>query len=199
MGHEEWRWASLVGLALVVASVGPYLIAWTVAPEGAHFTGLVLNPQDGNSYIAKMRQGLFGSWSFHLPYTSEPHDGAPVYLFYLFLGHVARWTGLPLIAVYHAARVLGGAAMLVMVYVLATRATEDIHERRMMFLLAALGSGLGWLVVFFGYRTTDLWVPEAFPVYSLLANAHFPTAMALMVGIAYCVLRIVAGEGSAWL
>lgn len=199
VGHEEWRWASLVGLALVVASVGPYLIAWIVTPEGAHFTGLILNPQDGNSYIAKMRQGLFGSWSFHLPYTSEPHDGAPVYLFYLFLGHVARWTGLPLILLYHAARVLGGLAMLLALYALASWLGEEVAERRVALLLAALGSGLGWLVAFLGHESSDLWVPEAFPAYALLANAHFPLAMALMVWIADCGLRIAHGPNSHWL
>jgi hypothetical protein len=187
---EEWRWVVVVTLALVFATSLPYVAAWITTPEGQHFTGLVFNPQDGNSYIAKMRQGLEGSWVFRLPYTPERQDGAPVYLFYLFLGHVARWTRLPLIALYHAARVIGGAAMLVTLYVLAARLSDDPDDRRAMFLLVALGSGLGWLVVFFGYQSADLWVPEAFPVYALLANAHFPLAMGLMVLIADCGLRI---------
>jgi hypothetical protein len=42
-------------------------------------------------------------------------------------------------------------------------------------------------------------VPEAFPVYALLANAHFPLSMALMAGIAYCVLRVVADGAGTWL
>ena len=154
--RKEWRWVVLATLLLVVASSLPYLIAWATTPEGSHFTGLLFNPQDGNSYIAKMRQGLEGSWLFRLPYTPESQDGAPVNLIFLFLGHVARWIGLPLIVVYHLARAFGGAAMLVMLYVLASRVTDDLYERRAMFLLAALGSGLGWLVVFFGYRSVDL-------------------------------------------
>ena len=88
--------------------------------------------------------------------------------------------------------------MLVMVYALAARITEDVHERRAMLWFAALGSGLGWLVVFLGYRSADLWVPEAFPMYALLANAHFPLSMGLMAGIACCVLRIADSEGRAW-
>jgi len=190
VNRREWRWVVLVTLALVTASGLPYLIAWAVMPESAHFTGLIFNPQDGNSYIAKMRQGLAGSWSFRLPYTPEPHDGAPVYLFYLWLGHVARRMGLPLIVVYHTARMLGGAAMLLALYALASRLSDDVGERRTMFLLAALGSGLGWLVGTLGVMTSDLWVQEAFPAYALLANAHFPLAMGLMVGIADCGLWI---------
>ncbi len=185
---------AIVVLVLVLASSLPYVIAWMAVPEGQHFTGLIFNPQDGNSYIAKMRQGLEGSWMFRLPYTPGRQDGAPVYLFYLFLGHVARWTCLPLIALYHATRMIGGAAMLVAIYVLAAHVSDDLGERRAMFLLAALGSGLGWLVVFFGYQSADLWVPEAFPVYALLANAHFPLAMGLMVLIADCGLAIAGSK-----
>ncbi|RLC61738.1 MAG: hypothetical protein DRI80_08005, partial [Chloroflexota bacterium] len=125
MNRREWRWVALVTLALVAASNLPYLIAWAVTPDGAHFTGLIFNPQDGNSYMAKMRQGLTGSWLFRLPYTPEPHNGAPVYVFYLALGHAARWTGLPLIVVYHAARMAGGVAMLLAFYGLASRLSDD--------------------------------------------------------------------------
>jgi len=192
---REWRWVAWATLALVIASSLPYLIAWAATPEGARFTGLLFNPQDGNSYIAKMRQGLAGSWRFRLPYTPEPHDGAPVYLFYLLLGQAARWAGLPLILVYHGARVVGGAAMLLAFYALAARLSDEVGERRVMFLLTALGSGFGWLAGPLGLMIADLWIPEAFPSYALLANAHFPLAMGLMAGIACCVLRVWdAGE-----
>jgi hypothetical protein len=195
---SEWRWVTRVTLALVIVSSLPYLVAWGVTPEGAHFTGLVLNPQDGNSYIAKMRQGLAGSWMFRLPYTPEQHDGAPVYLFYLFWGHVARWTGLPIIVAYHGVRIVGGALMLLAFYALISRLSDDVGERRIMFALTALGSGLGWLVGLFGPVTADLWVPEAFPVYALLANAHFPLAMALMAGAACGGLSVVERGGGRW-
>ena len=35
-----------------------------------------------------------------------------------------------------------------------------------------------------GAATADLWVPEAFPAYSFLANAHFPLAIGLMCFVA---------------
>jgi hypothetical protein len=46
--------------------------------------------------------------------------------------------------------------------------------------------------------TSDLWVPEAFPAYALLANAHFPLAMGLMVGLADLGLRIVIADGGKY-
>ncbi len=194
MDYKEWRWVALMTLALLIISSLPYLVAWAVRPEGTHFTGLVFNFTDGHSYIAKMRQGFVGSWSFRLPYTPEPHDGAPVFLFHLFWGHVARWIDLPLTLVYQGVRVMGGVVMLLALYALASRLSDDVGERRIMFMLAALGSGLGWLVGLLGTATSDLLVPEAFPVYALFVNAHFPLAMGLMAGIANCGLRIVTGE-----
>lgn len=193
--RSEWRWAAGAALALAVASTLPYLVAWATTPSGARFTGLLFNPQDANSYIAKMRQGFDGSWRFWLPYTPEPQEGAPVYLFYLFLGHAARWMGLPLIAVYHAARLAGGVAMTAALYALAAHLSGDVGERRAMCLLAALGAGVGWLLTPLGRMTPDLWVPEAFPVYALLANAHFPLAIGLMAAMGVCGLRIAARAG----
>jgi hypothetical protein len=194
VNRREWRWLAWTGLALMLASNLPYLVAWAATPRDATFTGLIFNPQDGHSYIAKMRQGLEGSWRFHLPYTPERHDGVAVYLFHLLLGHIARWTGLSIVGIYHAARILSGGAMLVAIYALTSYLSRNSRERGTMFLLTSLGSGLGWLVGASGTETADLWVPEAFPFYSLMANAHFPLAIGLMVGIVMCGLYILEAE-----
>ncbi|MGD2143185.1 MAG: hypothetical protein PVF54_01765, partial [Anaerolineae bacterium] len=206
VNRREWRWLAWACVALLIAGSLPYLIAWVAAPDQTHFTGLVFNPQDGNSYLAKMRQGFNGSWRFHLAFTPEPGSGAPIFLFHLWLGHVARWTNLPLVAVYHGARILGGAATLTPIYALASNLSDRREERGTMFLLTSLGSGLGWLLGPIGAGTADLWVPEAFPAYSLMANAHFPLAIGLMAVIALCGLRIVDAErraegpgGTEWL
>ncbi|HIE37960.1 MAG TPA: hypothetical protein EYH30_06140 [Anaerolineales bacterium] len=183
--RREWRWAVGVALGVLAASWLPYLIAWTAAPPGTHFTGLVYNPLDGHTYIAKMRLGADGSWLFHLTYTPEPQRGAPIYLFYLLLGHLARWTNLPLLAVYHGARTVGGLALLLGLYRLTAHLTDRVDRRRLLFLLAALGAGLGWLAGPLGRETPDLWVAEAFPFVALLTNAHFPTALALMAWSAH--------------
>ncbi len=190
MNRREITWLAWTGLALMVLATLPYLVAWAATPDGAHFTGLVFNPQDGHSYLAKMRQGYQGAWRFQLPYTPERSPGAYLFLFHLWLGHFARWTRLPLIGVYHGARILGGIAMLAGIYTLAAHLNPHRQGRATMFLLTSLGSGFGWLAGAAGLQTADLWVPEAFPSYSLMANAHFPLAIALMTGIAVCGLRI---------
>lgn len=217
MERTERRWILLVVLAVAVASCLPYLIAWAAAPAGTRFTGLILNPQDGHSYLAKMRQGYAGSWHFRLPYTPETHTGGVIYVFYLLLGHLARVSGLSLIVVFHVARLLGGVTMLLVLYGLARRfssasiprAGEAISiseasargERRTMFWLATFGAGLGWLMGGLGVTTADLWVPEAFPWYALLVNAHFPLAIGLMATIVVCALELGGrnrGAGAQW-
>jgi hypothetical protein len=190
---KEWRWALAWALVIVAVSCLPYLVAWIATPAGYRFGGILVNPLDGNSYLAKMRQGWAGSWQFHLTYTPEPHAGAYVYLFYLGLGHLARWTGLPLLAVYHGARVLTGLVLLLMVYAFAAHLTGDLRERRLAFALAGTTAGLGWLGAALGTSPIDLSVPEAFAFFSLLTNPHFPLVLALMLAVVMGVVWPAAG------
>jgi hypothetical protein len=190
---KEWRWALAWALTIVAVSCLPYLVAWIATPPGYQFGGILVNPLDGNSYLAKMRQGWAGAWQFHLTYTPEPHDGADIFLFYLGLGHLARWTGLPLLLVYHGARVLAGLALLLTIYAFAAHLTGDLRERRLVAALASTAAGLGWLGAALGTSPIDLSVPEAFAFFSLLTNPHFPLALALMLAVVMEVVWPAAG------
>ena len=188
--HREWRWVVLVALTLVVVSSLPYLLAWALRPEEMHFTGLLVNPWDGHSYITKMRQGLDGNLRFRLAFTPEPQEGAYLFLLHIALGYVARWTGLPLIAVYHGSRMLAGAILLLTSYrFILLFGGEGRTQRRLAFLLLGISSGFGWLAVLAGYRSSDLWVPEAFVFYAILDTLHFPLAIALMMVILMALAR----------
>ncbi len=187
--RKEWRWALTWASVMVALTCLPYLYAWQAAPEGLAFGGLLTNPLDGNSYLAKMHQGFRGEWHFHLPFTPEPHDGALIFTYYLTLGRLARLLGLSLPLVYHLARAVNGLLLLLVVYWFFARLERDLWTRRAAFLLAALSSGLGWLAALLGLFTLDLWVPEAFTFYAVLANPHFPLAMALMLVIIGLVVR----------
>jgi hypothetical protein len=159
----------------------PYLAAQSQSNEERIFGGFLLNPIDGNSYLAKMRQGYEGSWLFKLPYTSNPGSGAPLNLYYLFLGHVARWFRLPLIFVFHLARITGAFLLALAVYRLMKALFSQPSARFLAFTLALFGSGMGWLAAAFGVFTSDFWVAEAYPFLTGFTNAHFPLGMALQV------------------
>ncbi len=194
MSRKVCLWS--VTLVLLACSSLPYLVAWAATPENAHFTGLLVNPFDGHSYIAKMRQGLDGSFRFRLAFTPEPQTGAYLFLLHLALGHLARWTRLPLIAVYHAARLLTSATLLVTVNRFILSLGGERAQRRLALLLSAVSSGLGWLVALLGYRSADLWVPEAFVFYSIMDTLHFPLAIALMLVVLMALAR--PGRQPSW-
>ena len=182
ISRAEHRW--LMGVSAVVLALAslPYLFGALAAGPDRVFTGLQVNPLDGASYLAKMQLGLRGEWLFHLLFTPERSDGGLLFTYFIALGHVARLTGLPLIIVFHAARLLGGLALLWMIYEFIARVSHSVDLRRRMWWMVALSSGMGWLAALVGYgSSSDLTIPESNTFFSLIANAHFGLAMALML------------------
>jgi hypothetical protein len=193
------QWPLAWGTATLALGSLPYLTVWLLTPPGFTFSGLLVHPADGFSYLAKMREGWEGAWLFTLPYGTETHQPAPIYLFFLLLGHIARWTGLPLIAVYHAARVPGGALLLIAFWDLLGLFCPSDDGRRLAFALGCLGAGLGWLALPFGVLTPDLTVPEGSIFFSLLANPHFPVALAGFAGSVSCSIRALERDSFRWM
>ena len=174
-------YAVLISLVVLGLVFSPYIIGFQSGGESYVFSGFLLNPLDGNSYLAKMYQGWDGNWRFHLPFTAEPGEGAYLFLFYLGLGHLARVVDLPLVVVYHLARGMGAVFLLVSMWAFFGQLFQDERSRRLAFALASLGSGMGWLLVPFGAFTSDFWVAETYPFLSMYANPHFPIGLALVL------------------
>lgn len=191
----EKRWAVRWGLLVVALTCLPYLLAWQLAPEDTQYTGLLVNPLDGESYYAKMQQGARGDWLFHLTYTPEPHEGALIFVFYLAAGHLARAISLPIPLVYHLARAAAGLFLLLVAYRFIARFFVRLPARRAAFLLLAFSAGFGWLLAPFGVMLADLWVAEGFTFLSILANPHFPLVIALMLLLFLTILDL--GDGTA--
>jgi hypothetical protein len=189
--RTEWILVCFVSAGVALLTLVPYLIAARLVPQGTVFSGFLLNPVDGYSYLAKMRQGMDGAWSFTLPYTGVAGARASVFIFYLALGHLAGWLGAPLLGVYQAARVVGGFAMYMAAYWFLEAILSDRRARWIAFSFVLLGSGLGWMAAVFGLQTSDLLVPESIPFVTGFTNAHFPMALAMVAVGA----RLVYGEG----
>jgi hypothetical protein len=190
--RTEWVWVAAASVLVAAFSSLPYLVAYGVRDHV--FTGILINPVDGNSYLAKMAEGWRGEWLFTLPYTADPGPGALIFAYYLFLGHLARWTGASLDLIYHLARVAGGLALLPAAYAFVARFFFAGRWRMGVWLLFVLGSGLGWLGVLFDAFTSDLWVAEAIPFLAIFSNAHFALALALQLWIFLCALPGLAPE-----
>ncbi len=161
---------------------GPYFLADYLARGEVIFNGFLLNPIDGYTYLAKMQQGWDGAWKFVLPYTASPGEGAFLFLFYLFLGHIARWSGLPTLEVFHIVRVCASIWLLINLWNLCRTIFKDnLRIGKFAVLWVVLGSGLGWVAGLFGAFTADFWVAEAYPFLSMYSNPHFPFGLAILV------------------
>jgi hypothetical protein len=193
IASSERRW--LIGaalIALLIASL-PYLFGALSAGPDRVFTGLQVNPLDGLSYLAKMRLGYEGDWLFRLLFTPEQGQGVFLFTYFVALGHLARVLGLPLIAVFHAARLIGGFVLLWMIYELIARVTDTVDLRRRAWWIVALSSGVGWLAALLGHGdSADMTIPEANTFYMLIANAHFALAAAIMIAMFLLILEMRA-------
>lgn len=182
----------LVGLGVLIVTMLPYWLAARGAGPDLVFGGLLFNPQDGNSYLAKMMIGWRGEWQYTFPFTAEPGHGAYLFLLYIFLGHVARLLGLGLALTFHLARLVGVLALLFSLYRFFQVFLAEPAQQRLAFCLAALGSGFGWLAFLTGAFTTDFWVAEAYPFLSMYGPPHFSLGLALLLA-----LLIPGGEARA--
>jgi len=179
--NYELRWAAGLALLAVVITTLPFLVAPALLETGSTFNGFLINPADGLSYLAKMRQGADLVFEFRLPYAPEPGPGVLLFVYQLILGGISRVVGLPQILTYHAARVLGAFAMFASSYLFFARTLPTVRAKWAAFMLTLFGSGVGWIALPMGLLPIDLWVPEAIPFLSAYANAHFPLATAALI------------------
>lgn len=186
---DEWRWAIILASLLVLLAFTP--LVW-IAVSGTNdwqFMGTLHNYQDGGTYLSKMMQGAAGNWLLHFWHTPEPHHGAFIQVVYPLLGQIAGVTALSPLLLFHVVRVGASLFMYLALYHLGASIWQKVRTRRIFFIFAALGSGLGWLAAplfdSFGIRFgepgfPDLQVPEAYPLYSSFMNVHFPLALACL-------------------
>src|SRR5262249_49478268 len=188
----EWRWAIIFSGLLLATTLLPY--GWAFASNAPSdnwaFMGILVNPKDEASYLAKINEGAQGSWIFTLPYTGETQTGVAIHEFYLLLGHIARLTGLSSLLMFHISRLVTGFFMYLSFYYLGSVIWPRLRPRRLFFSLLAVGSGLGWLYLVLAGRSsgiaafqdlpTDLSIPESIPLFATFVNPHFPLAIALV-------------------
>jgi hypothetical protein len=185
--QPEWGWATAFTVAVMALTTVPYLVAAAGQNANWRFGGFLLAVEDGNSYVAKMSEGAHGAWLFTLPYSTEPQRGVLVYGFYLLLGRLAGPDHDAQVIVYHAARIVFGAALLLTSYLLLAEFLPRVSQRRLGLLLVALGGGLGWLVALLfpasllGSLPVDMISPEAFSYLVLFGFPHLAAARCLFL------------------
>jgi hypothetical protein len=92
--------------------LSPWLVQLILCPANQIPTGLLLGGEDYWTFLVKMEWGRLGHWSYTNQLTPEATGPAPIYLFYLFLGYISKWTGISILWVFHAVRSIMGAVFL---------------------------------------------------------------------------------------
>jgi hypothetical protein len=183
--------AGLVMLATVI----PYLVGYLSQGDDWEFGGFLFGVDDGYSYLAKMRIGARGDWLFTLRYTSEPHDGALLFLPYILLGKFttlfvsADSPDLPtaMAIMFHATRIVCGFALMLVSYRFVAVFLHRPGSRMLALALITLGGGFGWLLSLiglgklFGSLPVDFYVPEGYSFLILFGLPHLALARSAML------------------
>lgn len=200
----DWLEPALLALLLVAVLYLPYLLAYQTARPGTVFTGLIMNAEDSQSYFAKMLQGYDGAWSYRIPFTPEAHEPAFVGGFYLALGHVARLAGLSLEGIWHVSRGVAGFGLFLAAYAFIAASLPGRGERRLAYLLALFGSGLGWLLFLLGQPywldtfPVDFRMPEAHLFFTALTFPHVAVGSLLLLLSFRWLARALALDAPSW-
>ena len=189
MTSKERRWVILFSLFVVVITTVPYLIGYFRQGSDWRYTGFIFGVEDGNSYIAKMLTGAFGSWLFKTPYTAYPQAGFLAFLPYILLGKLTSAPGQheQLVALFQIFRWVGIFLFVMASYDFVTLFIKEIRHRQLAVAIICLGGGLGWLSVL-GLRwlwkdglPLEFYSPESFGFLSLYGVPHLAVGRALLL------------------
>jgi hypothetical protein len=205
MRLSEWLWVlGVSGLVLFLSSI-PYLVAYQAQTPDRVFNGAVFDRQDYAVHLATMQLGARGEWAYHFLFTHESHPAAYVKLGYIALGHLAPVLGLDMAACYHLARIFFGFTACLAIYLLFSMVFMEISWRRVGFLLAILGSGMGWLQLLLGWlpqpdiSPIDFWLVDGYVFFSMLTFPHFAAVLTLIIGMILTFLVYLKRQSLWWI
>ncbi|MBN2303159.1 MAG: hypothetical protein JXQ72_01700 [Anaerolineae bacterium] len=201
VSRDEWWRVSLFAGALMLVLTLPYVIGWLSASGGWEFGGFLFGADDGYSYLAKMRLGARGDWLFTIRYTSEPHDGALLFLPYILLGQITglfvdgQSPDLPtaLAVAFHIAQVIFGFTLILVSYRFVAVFLKRPASRMLVLVLIALGGGFGWLlgIIGTGSLPVDFYVPEGYSFLILFGLPHLSLARTAMLAGFLLLFRVL--------
>ncbi len=111
---------------LFVACALPSLIGYFSSDSDQRYSGVVFNPIDGYTYLAKMQIGRSGEWLFTLPFTAQAGAGRLLYPFYIVAGQVMNKIGLSLSVGFNLLRLISYGLLILML----TRLAEHIFPKK---------------------------------------------------------------------
>jgi hypothetical protein len=200
-GHissNEWRWVIFVSSALVLIAFLPFLwVLFSGSASDLQFMGGLHAFAEVASKLSKVTQGAQGQWLVQYLHTPEPHGGVLIDILYVLLGQIARVTQLEPIIIFHVARVGAALFMYMALYYLGASIWMRVRTRRVFFLLAVVGAGLGWLFAPLTGRAAypDINLSVMYPFQTTLVNVEWPLAIGFL-SILLSALIVVLRPGN---
>ena len=195
-------WAKVAATVLVLTSLSRiFAVLWT--PDGQVWTGRVyFAPADRFVYASYIEQVRDGAFLLEDIYTSKDESTPMFNIFWIGAGLIARLTGLSAKATLELLRLALIPALLFVLYLFLKLLISDIFQRKLTFLLAAFGGGLGvWLYPLlepffrekpvYDYLPIDFTVAESFIFTTCYYSAHFIFSMLLFVAILFFSLLVL--------
>lgn len=185
--RSELVWVIIVSILIILLSSLPYIAGYLSETPELDFNGAVYDRSDYAVHVATMQLGHQGNWKYNLLFSGQPQQGAYVKLGYIFLGHVSRWINLSVENTYQLARLIFGFTNCLMVYLIATWVFKEQFWRKSAFLLAVLGSGLGWLQSIFrllpheDISPIDFWLIDGYNFFGIMTFPHFSAVTTLLL------------------
>ena len=189
---------SLSIFILIVSSI-PYRIGYKSETSNLVFKGIYYDTQDYAVHISMMQAGRLGDWAYQFRFTSEEHSPAFIRLFYIFLGHISRWTRLDVETIFHIARWVFGLMALYAIENLFKQSFPENTTARFAFFLTVFGAGIGWLQLILGaplepISPIDFWLIDAYILFSISLFPSFSFILTLMAGGLYLFLDFLKNE-----
>lgn len=167
-------------IGVVFFTLLPYLFGALVA-RGDKYLWINHNTVDACVYLAWMRQAQEGHFFFENRFTTDPHPRLFSNLFFWMLGTLARWTALPPMFWFHAARMGFGIVWLWVLWLLYRQLLPE-RARLLALWWACVSAGIGWLT---GGGPIDLWQTEAFTFQCLYISPLLVVSSLLMTAFMY--------------
>ncbi|MGC1379203.1 MAG: hypothetical protein WA821_23435 [Anaerolineales bacterium] len=183
---KEYRWVLIVSILIVLLGSLPLIVGYALQTPDQRFVGTMYDRQDYAVHFAAMQHGAQGNWDYQIRFSTEPLTPTYLKTFYVALGHLNGWMGIPFDVIFQAARILLGLLACISIYRLLTRIFPAVNQRRLAFVLAILGAGLGWVQVPLGLLPDpkiwpiDIWLIDAYVFFSIALFPHFSALIIAM-------------------
>jgi hypothetical protein len=182
---KDFLWIMTASILILFWGSIPTQAGYRAETQDLRFRGIYFDTQDYAVHIAAMEAGRHGEWAYRLRFTTENHNPVYVRMFYIVLGHFSKLLSLTPEFTFQIARWVLDLVALFALYKLMQKVFPDLFWARIAFLLAALGSGLGWLQLIFNWTSTeitpiDFWLIDDYVFFSLSVFPHFAFVTAAM-------------------